>query len=151
MSTAIDVAKILCSRLENLDAYKIQKLVYYTQCWNLVINNVKLFSNRIEAWAAGPVCPDVYEMHRGHYCIVEDMFREGDTTVITDKEMRAIDFVIENYGDYDGLKLAFLSHTEAPWIYARLRANVDDGEACHEEITCDDMRNFYTTFLEARA
>ena len=33
---------------------KLQKLVYYSQAWSLVLNNEKLFNEKIEAWVHGP-------------------------------------------------------------------------------------------------
>ncbi|MDA8026522.1 MAG: DUF4065 domain-containing protein, partial [Actinomycetota bacterium] len=102
MATAIDVARLLCERIGKIDAYKLQKLTYYSQAWNLVINNEKLFDNKIEAWAAGPVCPDLYKVHRGSYFVDSEMLAAGDSAKVTERELRAIDFVIKNYGDLDG-------------------------------------------------
>ncbi|MDA8278741.1 MAG: DUF4065 domain-containing protein [Actinomycetota bacterium] len=143
MATAIDVARLLCERIGKIDAYKLQKLTYYSQAWNLVINNEKLFDNKIEAWAAGPVCPDLYKVHRGSYFVDSEMLAAGDSAKVTERELRAIDFVIKNYGDLDGRQLSFLSHTEEPWIRARKRANAEEGTACNEEVTTDDMLEFY--------
>lgn len=143
MAKVIDVAKLLCERLGQIDAYKLQKLTYYSQAWNLVINHAPLFDSRIEAWAAGPVCPELYKFHRGSYYVNSDMFANGDSDAVNDKELQAIEFVIKNYGDLNGLQLSFLSHTEEPWMEARSRAKAEDGAACNEEISKEDMLKFY--------
>src|SRR5689334_5878093 len=43
-----------------VSAMKLEKLVYYCQAWSLVWDERPMFSERIEAWANGPVCPDLY-------------------------------------------------------------------------------------------
>lgn len=149
MAKVIDVAKLLCERLGQIDAYKLQKLTYYSQAWNLVINHAPLFDSRIEAWAAGPVCPELYRFHRGSYYVNADTFPNGDPDAVNYKELQAIEFVIKNYGDLNGIQLSFLSHTEDPWISARLRANAEDGTGCSEEITKDEMLKFYLKMAQA--
>jgi len=44
---------------------KLQKLVYYSQAWALVWDEEPLFTERVEAWANGPVVPDLYREHKG--------------------------------------------------------------------------------------
>jgi uncharacterized phage-associated protein len=39
---------------------KLQKLVYYSQAWSLVLNNKKLFNEPIEAWVHGPAVRSLY-------------------------------------------------------------------------------------------
>ncbi|MGW0920666.1 Panacea domain-containing protein [Streptomyces sp. NPDC002755] len=48
-----------------MTAMKLQKLVYYCQAWHLVWEGRALFPEAIRAWASGPVCPAVYELHQG--------------------------------------------------------------------------------------
>ncbi len=50
-----------------LSTVKLQKLVYYSQAWHLVWEDRPLFPERIEAWANGPVVPDLYREHRGDF------------------------------------------------------------------------------------
>ena len=42
---------------------RLQKLVYYSQAWHLVLQKKKLFRDRIEAWAHGPVIPNLYSIY----------------------------------------------------------------------------------------
>src|SRR5262245_32067863 len=39
---------------------RLQKLLYYAQGWSLAQRGVALFPDKIEAWALGPVVPNVY-------------------------------------------------------------------------------------------
>ena len=62
-----DVAAYILSRKGPMSAMKLQKLVYYCQAWSLVWDDAPLFREPIEAWANGPVCPPLWERHRGRF------------------------------------------------------------------------------------
>ncbi|MDP9903234.1 Panacea domain-containing protein [Arthrobacter bambusae] len=53
---------------------KLQKLVYYCQAWHLVWEGHALFPEVIQAWASGPVCTALYELHKGHFQIEAGFF-----------------------------------------------------------------------------
>ncbi len=69
-STAEDLAQYFLFKA-NLDGelispLRMQKLVYYGYVWPLVINNTKVFSEKIEAWPNGPVVPMLYQKLKGY-------------------------------------------------------------------------------------
>lgn len=73
-NTVRDVAAYIlewfASRGENsITSWKLQKLVYYCQAWSLVWDEDPLFPEQIQAWADGPVCPDLYREHRRKFRI----------------------------------------------------------------------------------
>ena len=65
MANVKDVAAYILEKLGEITAMKLQKLAYYSQAWSLVWDEKLLFPERIEAWANGPVVPDLYEAHKG--------------------------------------------------------------------------------------
>lgn len=62
--TAIDVAQEILSQTGPMDAWKLQKLCFYSQVAHLVTYGQPLFRERIEAWAQGPVVRELYGFHR---------------------------------------------------------------------------------------
>jgi uncharacterized phage-associated protein len=52
-----------------IDVFKLHKLLYYAQAWHLVWEGEPLFPEQIEAWAGGPVIPELYKFHKGYYKI----------------------------------------------------------------------------------
>ena len=64
MASVFDVAKYILNKKGRMSPMKLQKLVYYSQCWSLAWDDKPLFNNRIEAWANGPVVRDLYTFHR---------------------------------------------------------------------------------------
>ena len=59
---------------------KLQKLLYFAQCYALISENRKLFDEPIEAWAFGPVVPDVYILYKqyGEASIIKKFFSKEE-------------------------------------------------------------------------
>jgi hypothetical protein len=55
-ATVFDVAAYILEKKGEMSAWRLQKLVYYSQAWSLVWDERPLFDEPIQAWANGPVC-----------------------------------------------------------------------------------------------
>lgn len=139
MPSAIDVARYILSRVGPMTAWKLQKLVYYSQAWSLVWDQRPLFPQRIEAWANGPVCPELYDKHRGQFIV--NSLAVGDPAQIDTTGRETIDAVLAYYGDKHPQWLSDLTHAEAPWRDAR--GNLPPGAPSNTEITWEAMSAFY--------
>ncbi|MFO1151959.1 MAG: DUF4065 domain-containing protein [Alsobacter sp.] len=140
MARVYDVAAFILSEHGPMTAMKLQKLVYYVQAWSLVWDERPLFNERIEAWANGPVSPDLYSAHRGYF-IVKPGDISGRVEDIDDTGKETIRAVLGYYGDKSPQWLSDLTHAEAPWRDARqgLPPNVRS----NEEITPAAMAEYY--------
>ena len=143
MATVFDVAKYIVDKCGEMDTWKLQKLVYYCQAWSLVWDGQPLFSSKIEAWANGPVCRDLYYRHKGRYSVGPDtpIWDGANPDALSDIERETIDAVLRDYGDKPGHWLRALTHLEDPWNQARV--GVPLMEQCENEITHDMMRFYY--------
>jgi uncharacterized phage-associated protein len=54
---------------------KLQKLCYYAQGWWLAWTGAPLFPEDSQAWASGPICPTLYDLHKDVF-VVKDGFLE---------------------------------------------------------------------------
>jgi len=140
--SVLDVAKYLLERLGPMSAMKLEKLVYYCQAWSLVWDERPMFSERIEAWASGPVVPALYEHHRGKFLVDKDCI-PGNTSVLDKDAVDTIEAVIDFYGDKSAQWLSDLTHSEDPWKNAR--QGVPDGARCQNEITLAAMEEYYSS------
>ena len=122
---------------------KLQKLVYYSQAWNLVWEEEELFSEDFEAWANGPISPKLYLIHSGEFLITSNMFTNIPDD-LTDIENENIDKVLSYYRDKTSQWLSDLSHMEDPWKNTRIDAGVKIGEQCSEIIKKGDMHLYYS-------
>lgn len=142
-ATAHDVAAYIVDKQvstthSGIPAMKLQKLVYYAQAWSLVWDDKPLFSDRIEAWANGPIVPDLYKSLYGQFMIVGV---KGDPNVFTDIERDTIDIVLKYYGDKSSQWLTDLVRNEEPWLSARNGLKI--GERGNRVISLAAMAEYY--------
>ncbi len=139
MATAIDVASYILAQKGSMTTMKLQKLVYYSQAWSLVWDEKPLFRNRIEAWANGPVCPTLYQAHKGHFKI--GRISLGNARNLTAEEKDTTEAVLRYYGAKSSQWLSALTHSEPPWKNAR--KGLSPRTRGTREITYEAMGMYY--------
>lgn len=139
MADVFDVSACILKKAGPMTAMKLQKIVYYAQAWALVWDERPLFGERIEAWANGPVCPDLYFAHQGDFTISSEP--KGDAKKLTKNERETVDAILKHYGDKSAHWLSDLTHREAPWRDAR--RGLPDGERSSRVISHGAMAEFY--------
>ena len=149
--TIFDVANYFLSKLNvnegsSITPLKLQKLVYYAQAWSLVWDNKVLFSEPMEAWAHGPVNPDLYYQYKDYGWRNIGPVEDIDVSIFSKEQMETMDVIWDDYGDFDGKYLERLTHQEDPWIEAR--GNCLPGEYCNNIISIDLMKGYYTKIYE---
>ncbi|MDR1217383.1 MAG: DUF4065 domain-containing protein [Oscillospiraceae bacterium] len=144
MATVFDVAKYILNKLGEMDTWKLQKLVYYCQAWSAAWEDRGIFDSRIEAWANGPVCPELFKQHQGTYRTSPDAFYpryKFAPDSLSPDDVDTIEAVIKSYGDKPGYWLRALTHMEDPWRKAR--GDIPEMEPCTNEITLESMAEYY--------
>jgi len=133
MASVFDVAKCILKNQGPMTAMKLQKLVYYCQAWSLVWDEKPMFPQRIEAWANGPVVPELFRAHKGRFSLkAQDI--AGDCRKLSTDQKETIDAVLSYYGDKPSQWLSDLTHMESPWKDARSGLSEEDrgcGEITH--------------------
>jgi len=120
---------------------KLQKLLYYCQAWSLAWDGVPLFGEDFQAWANGPVCPELFDMHKGRFVVDASAFDDVAGCSFTEWQLDTLQSVLSYYGDKDPQWLSELTHKENPWKLTR--ANVPMGEHCTKVIEKDLMQEYY--------
>lgn len=141
MANVFDVAKYILQKEGSISTWKLQKLCYYSQTWALAWTGKPLFSEDFQAWRNGPVCPELFQKHKGMYFVSEDIFSDADTDKLADDEKETIDTVLASYGDMEPYELRAQTHAEDPWKNAR--GNLDDMASCTNVITKNAMGEYY--------
>ena len=132
---------ILNSKYE-ITNLSLQKLLYYVEAFGQVLLGERIFDNRCEAWAYGPVYPKMYEKYRsfkGNQIIVDKTDLSED---ISAKHRDVIDYVLSQYAIYNGVTLKDLSHAEDPWKKAH--EGYREKEKCEEEITHESRPEYFS-------
>jgi uncharacterized phage-associated protein len=139
-ANVVDVAQYILDQRGPITTWKLQKLCYYSQAWSLVWDDEPLFDERIEAWANGPVIPDLYSLHRSRYTVGN---LGGDAGALDADQEETVDAVLAFYGDKSSSWLSELTHREAPWLNARRRDGLGPGLRGTAEIQLDEMAEYY--------
>lgn len=138
--SVFDVARYILDKIGAISAWKLQKLCYYAQAWTLAWNGEPLFDEDFQAWANGPVCPELFNAHRGSYIVKPEMIH-GDPSKLNSEQIENIDIVLKGYGDKDAYWLREQTHAEAPWKNAR--ENLPEGASSRAVISKDAMGLYY--------
>jgi uncharacterized phage-associated protein len=120
---------------------KLQKLLYYSQAWHLALSKVPLFAEEIEAWAHGPVVPQVFRYYKD--CkwnpISRPALGQKPSYVLHLEEVWRV------YGKFRAFDLERLTHSEDPWKIAR--AGLPPDASSNRVISKSSMQEYYSSRL----
>lgn len=150
MAHVQDVAAYILGKCGRMSAMKLQKLCYYAYGYHLAWEERRLFPEPFEAWANGPVVPALYAMHRGMFEVAPGEI-PGDPGALDPGECESINLVLEGYCRFTAHQLSRLTHEEAPWRNARLRAGAAPLERSSEPLNDDEIAEFFDTLATASA
>lgn len=141
MPTVFDVASYILEKHGSMTHMKLQKLVYYSQAWSLVWDEEPLFSEKIRAWANGPVVKELFSKLQGSFKVERKDLDSGASSNLSPEQTESIDRVLAFYGDKDPQWLSDLTHMEPPWKDAR--CGLGPGDRGNQEITINSMAEYY--------
>ena len=145
VADVIDVARMVLRDLGSASTMKLQKIVYYSQAYHLVEHDEALFDSRIEAWRNGPVVPSLYDRHAHEFVISDGFLGDFLPESVSDEEMATISRVVSRLKDKTGQELSAMTHSEDPWIEARVGLSpLDIG---NKEITRESIKSYYKSRL----
>ena len=136
MATVFDAAKFILERKGQMSTMKLQKLCYYAQVWSLLWDDYPLFDEDFEAWANGPVCPELFYYSQGKFSVDANNMK-GDSDNLTENQKDTVQRVLDFYGEKNAQWLSQLTHMEAPWKDAR--QGIPNGSPSKAKITKESM------------
>ncbi|EDM68295.1 possible prophage ps3 protein01-like protein [Moritella sp. PE36] len=145
MANVTDVAEFIIG-LANRDDddiitnLKLQKITYYAQGFYLALFDKPLFDDEIQAWAHGPVIPDLYHKYKinGKNHIVSDAMFDAEKC-LAEQEREHLNDVYDIFGQFSAWKLRNMTHEEAPWIDNEKSANI---------ITKTELKRYFDTRVD---
>lgn len=145
-----DVAAYILDKHGPMTAMKLQKLCYYAYGYHLAWEERPLFDEPFEAWANGPVSPDLYRAHRGRFRLGPGDLG-GDPTRLDDGERESINLVLEGLGGQTAHQLATMTHHETPWVEARKRDDVGPLDRSRERLHDDEIAEYFEALTSSDA
>jgi len=118
--TCFDIADYFLSFVDeeagdSISNLKIQKLVYYAQGFHLALYDKPLFLEDIEAWAHGPVIPELYRKYKSYGSAGIEKPEDIDFSKYSDEVKELLNEIWNVYGQYSAWRLRELAHEEPPW------------------------------------
>lgn len=159
MNNALDVARYVINysnkKKYGVSNLKLQKIMYFIQAYFLTaeIDSSPCFSERIEAWDFGPVVPEVYHEFKQYgsgniptitsYILFDQNNiwnshrEEYNSDVLSEKDRKMIEAVVDSFSDYSASDLVDLTHRQAPWRNAYVPYQ-------NNEITKESIRRYFS-------
>lgn len=160
---ARDVANYLLDRADviglSLTQLSLQKTVFYSHGWYLVLRERPLISDDIEAWTYGPVIRSLREnfrtfgrreikVKRAFYfnpVTDETVYRPYD---ISEPDQQFLDRMLAFYGKLDPFVLVRMTHRKgSPWEGVQAR---NDAANLGKAISNDEIRKHFESLLRDR-
>lgn len=137
-----DVVQYLLYKCVEITPLALQKLLYYSQSFSKVINNVFLFEDDCEAWVHGPVYRRVYEKYKTYgYNPIEHELSEYNFSRLSESERDLLDSVINNFGCFSGKMLEAMTHIESPW--REQRKGLGENEPSDRNIPKESLEQYF--------
>lgn len=126
-----------------MSTMKLQKLAFYCQAMSLVWDDVPIFDEEFEAWAKGPVCRELFNVHRGKFMLTNSSLFNNIANVnrLTKDNIETIDAVVGGLIEMTPGQLSRMTHSEYPWLHAR--AQSEGIMRSKTIIPKDDMQEYY--------
>jgi uncharacterized phage-associated protein len=145
-----DVAAYILQKTGTISAMKLQKLCYFAYGYHLAWEERPLFPERFEAWANGPVCYDLYKLHRGSFGLKPGDI-PGDPGQLDTGERESVDLVLDAYGRFTAHQLSTMTHSNGPWVAARSRAGAGPLDRSTEQLNDEEIFEFFDALASADA
>lgn len=139
------IVNYIVTHLEEVTPLALEKLLVFSNGVNYALNGRRLISNECQAWAHGPVYPEIYAKYKkyGYKPIDNGIYssRGCMQSKLSSDEIEAIDLVIRTFGLYSPKILEMISHSQTPWQEKRMGYRSD--EKSQEVIDEKQMEKFY--------
>lgn len=150
----------LLSKGLSVSPLKLQKILYYSQSWHMVLfgRNNTLFADVPQAWVNGPVYPVIFQeykskvdgmcdhLHASDFDCKEDGLANEASNLalkmnLSNEEIEFLDSVVTLYGSKSQNQLIFMTHSEQPWV--EQREGLSPFDYSNREISLETMYNYY--------
>lgn len=139
------IANYIIVNLEEVTPLALQKLMSFSHGVNYSKNGTRLINEMSQAWAHGPVYPEIYNKYRKYgYKPIDDGVKSSHGCMLSKlskEEIEVLDLVIKTFGLYSPKTLERISHTQDPWLEKRRGFEIN--QPCQEEISEESIKEYY--------
>ncbi len=146
-SKIYDVCLYLISKLREIDALSLQKLLYFANGLSNKFLGEHLINVESQAWKYGPVYKEIYDCfsYYGYNKIDYNELIKNSNIKLSDKEKEYLDAIIMDFGFYSGSLLKEMSHLTDPWVDNR--KGLAEDESSNRIISLKDMDKYFNKII----
>jgi uncharacterized phage-associated protein len=120
---------------------KLQKLLYYAEAWSQTLRDEELYKEEIQAWAHGPVVPEVFHEFKQYGWNPLPVPSEQKIPEIDNDVKDVLEQVFDVYADLPAKTLEDMTHQDDPWIKAR--GGISPEERCDTVMPKEALKKFF--------
>ena len=140
------VVDYLLSQCQDITHLSLQKALYYVQGFFYAFYQTFLFTEDCEAWVHGPVYREIYRRY-SNYCFDPiGSVNEFDVSSLSGEEKVLLDSIVRHVCCYSGKTLESFTHTETPWVSARVGLPAD--ASSNRIISKQSIGEYFTSVKE---
>ena len=139
------ISKHIIAKMEDITPLALQKILYYIQGFSTYFFDNPIFNDNAEAWVHGPVYREIYDRfsyYRYNPISKNEFESYNEIDSLSEKEIKLIDSVINNFGVYSGKTLEKMTHITIPWEEGR--KELSEEEYSSNIIDTDTMKDYFT-------
>ncbi len=142
------ITRYLLSKSFDITPLALQKLLYYAQAFFHALFCKDLFMDDCQAWAYGPVYPDIYYRYKsyGNEPIPEGQEEMSNFAELSAKEKSFLDDVVRIFGYFSGTTLSRITHAEKPWLESR--GNLRPEDKCENVIDRKSINAYFDNVVK---
>ena len=118
------IANYIVTHMGEVTPLALEKLLSFSNGVNYAVNGEQLIFEDNQAWAHGPVYPQMYNKYKkfGYKPIDDGIYSTHGCVLskLTDSEISVIDLVINTFGLFSPKTLENISHSQEPWREKRI-------------------------------
>ncbi|NWB96077.1 SocA family protein [Pseudomonas gingeri] len=122
---------------------KVQKLLYYAEAWTQTLIDKELFPEQIQAWAHGPVVPEVFQEFKKYGWSPLPTPEDQKIPIVSAEAEDILIRVFEAYADLPAKTLESMTHKDVPWMNAR--GSLSPEERCEVVMPKSEICEFFRT------
>jgi len=139
------IVNYIITHLEEVTPLALEKLLFFSNGINYAINKTGLIPDESQAWAHGPVYPQIYNKYKKYkFSPIEDGIYSTHGCLVSKlsaKELKTLDLVINTFGLYSPKTLEKISHIQEPWLEKRV--GYEENEFGNEVIDEKSVKKYY--------
>jgi len=108
----------------NITPMKIQKLLFYVKAWSIVEGS-NLIPETFIHMKYGPLNQDIYNKYKS---FGSSQITKPKIEPVNISNIEFVDFILENYMEFNAIELSSMTHNEKPWIETKDCQPIDDNK-----------------------